>query len=653
MTPLARIRRLGSIGGVALACATAPAAPTDATPAIRVDAPRVALDSIPFDVTLTALDAAGHVDVAFAGDVTLSSGARATFAPADRGSVVLRGVVLDGSGRRELTATGGARRGAAFVRVLPGAASIVPPLLAILAAIVFRQVLVALTIGLFAGALFLFDFHPLSALLGLVDSLVVDALADRGHVQILVYSMILGGMIGVIQRSGGTLGIVDALARRARTARSAQLATGALSTAIFFDDWASCLIVGPTMRPLTDRMRVSREKLAFLVHSLAVCFATFVPFSTWVGTQVGLIQGALAAIDPPIAADPFTTLVRSMSLAFYPVVVITLVFSTAGLARERGSMLAAERRARTTGKLLRDGASPLMSAEPADERDAVRRADVPHRAVNALLPIAVLIVTTLAGLWITGVRAGADLSGDLSTRIRAVLERGDSNVALLWASTLGILVAIGLAVFGHALTLRGAVDAACDGARSMTVGILILVLAWVMANVSSELHAKDWLAHALLGKIAPQWFPCLVFGAGMAISFSIGTAWGTMGILMPLTVPTAVILARAASLEASQVQTILLATTAATLGGSVFGNHASPLGDTAVLASLSTASDLFDHLRTQLPYALLAAGLAAALGFAPVALGLSPPIALLLCIGAAIAIVRFGFTRVDGIRAAG
>lgn len=512
---------------------------------------------------------------------------------------------------------------AAVGKVLPDWAAVAPPLIAIILAILFRQVLVALMLGLVAGVLIMSDLQAWPAFQALLGDYIIDAIvsadAGYGHAKIVVFSLLLGAMVGVISKSGGTAGIVHALTGRTSTRRSGQVATAGIGTAIFFDDYANCLIVGNTMRPITDRLRVSREKLAYLVDSTAAPVTSLVPLSTWVGAQVSYVADGLTNTgkDPTQA---YSLIIQSIPYMFYPIFALFLVYFIAYLGRDAFTMLSAERRAHKTGKVLRDGAKPLAAGE---EDEAIRSKEgKPKRAINAFLPVLTVVGVTIFGLIRTGWDGwdGATLGegfGGFATAVRMILGNADSYNALLWASFAGLSVAIVLAWVQRILSLDEAMTAAIGGMKAMFLAMTILVLAWALGSVADKIHAVEYLRMlSETAGIEGGWFPLLVFGLAAATSFATGTAWGTMSILVPLMVPLSY--AMAGSPE-ELAHPIVLGSIAACLGGAVFGDHCSPISDTTVLSSTASACDHIDHVRTQLPYALLGALFAGCAGYLPIA----------------------------------
>jgi len=518
-------------------------------------------------------------------------------------------------------------RAAAEVRVIPGWLSVVPPIVAIGLALVFKDVLISLFLGVFVGALILFEWRPVAAFARSIDHFVLPALADPDHAKIVVFTTLLGGMVGLITKSGGTRGIVDRLTPYATTSRRGQLATWALGVAIFFDDYANTLIVGSTMRPITDRLRVSREKLAYIVDSTAAPVASLMPISTWIGFEVGLIAAAFTEIG--LDANPFEVFVQSIPYRFYPILALVLGFTIAASGRDFGPMLAAERRA-AAGEVLGAGDQPLGDYQS----DVLQPPPgTKMRAVNAVLSILTVVAVTLGGLWVTGAAAIAGdpaLPAGGAARVREVFSAADSFTTLLWASLAGVVVALVLPLAQRLLTVRQGMASLLEGFKAMLLALVVLTLAWSIGAVCSELHTADYVVGLTAGVLSPHWLPVLVFLISAAVSFATGTSWGTMGILIPLVIPIAHGLSVAAGHPAGDpVHTVVLVgTISSVLAGSVWGDHCSPISDTTILSSTASGSDHIAHVRTQLPYALGVGLLGMALGDVPTAFGLSPWISL-------------------------
>ncbi|MDH3786535.1 MAG: Na+/H+ antiporter NhaC family protein, partial [Acidobacteriota bacterium] len=531
------------------------------------------------------------------------------------------------------------------VRGIPGWLALVPPALAILLALLFRQVLPALAIAVWVGATIVYG-GPLVGLLRWIDHYAVNAIVDRDHTRVLLFSLLLGGMVGVMLRSGGTNGLVDSLRGFATSRRRGQLTTWGLGLFVFFDDYANSLLVGNTMRPVTDRLRISREKLAFLVDSTAAPVASIFLVSTWIGFEVSLIGDALTTSGSDL--DPYVVFLRSLPYNFYPVLALAFGLMLCSTGRDFGPMREAEKRA-LSGHVLREGSTPLADF---DHEDLKPVGDKPHRLWNAVVPVASVLIVTFVSLWLSG-RAGLIENGDpdgtrtlgeLGWRgLGNVLGAGSSYDALLYASLSGCLVAIALPWVQRILSLAQAVGAWIAGVRGMMMAFVILALAWCISAVCQDLHAADYMVNILSDRLHPGLLPAIVFMIAAATAFATGAAWGTMGILIPLAVPSAFALAQSGGYSVAGAESILLATISSVLAGAIFGDHCSPISDTTVLSSMASACDHVDHVRTQMPYAMVVAGVALVFGYIPAGLGFSPWLSLI-----ASALTLFGILRLVG-----
>ena len=515
---------------------------------------------------------------------------------------------------------------------VPGWFSLLPPLLAIALALVFREVVISLFAGVWLGALAVTGFNPITALWRVLDEFAVPALGDTsGQTQIVIFSLLLGGMVGVITRNGGTRGIVGTVVNWATTRRRGKLATWGAGLAIFFDDYANTLIVGNTMRPITDRLKISREKLAYLVDATAAPVAAIVPISTWVGYEISLIGDGLrvaaeqqatspALAESLLAVSPLNVFVQTIPYRFYPLMALYLVFLTSWTNRDFGPMAAAEARAASGGGLLRPGAllSTDTSAKEMQPPPGAR-----ERWWNAAIPVMTVIAVVLGGLYVTGSAvAGPGAS------LMSVFGEADPFSTLLWGSLAGCIVALLLSVGQRILSIQETVAALIAGMRAMVIAVIILVLAWSLGSVTEVLGTAQYLSQILSERLPLELLPALVFLTAAAISFATGTSWGAMAILLPLVIPLTVSLGGAAGFEAGAQYSILLGAISSVLAGAIFGDHCSPISDTTVLSSMASSCDHVDHVRTQLPYAVVVAVIMVPLGDIGTAFGLPVWVAL-------------------------
>ena len=528
--------------------------------------------------------------------------------------------------------------------------AVLPALIAIAAALAFRQVIAALFAGVWLGAWIVTGDLATGWFTGLfatVQVYVLAALADSDHAAIIIFTLMIGGTVGLIQKNGGTAAIVDVATRWARSAGRGQLATAALGTAIFFDDYANTLIVGGTMRPITDRLRISREKLAYLVDSTAAPMASLALVTTWIGYQVGLIGTAVAAL-PDYDEGAYSVFLNSIPYSFYPILALFFVYLVVGTRRDFGPMLAAERRARETGQLYRPGSNAEAAEAEADAMAPPPGA--PKRLVNAVLPIAVLVAGVLVGLYVTGRAAVAE--GGAEPTLTNIVGDANSYTAMMWASLASVLTALALTVGQRILTLEEAIDAWYAGMRTMLLAVVILVLAWALAGVNDALGTADVLVSALSDALVPGLVPAIVFLLAAATAFSTGSSWGTMGILMPLVIPLAWGVLAADGLHTTgEYNHIIYSTVSAVLAGAVWGDHCSPISDTTILSSLASSCDHIDHVRTQLPYALTTGGVALLLGTVPTGFNAPWWVMLPVCALVLVGVIRFVGKPVDPVEA--
>ena len=518
--------------------------------------------------------------------------------------------------------------------------SLIPPLLAILLALVFKDVVVALLSAVFVGAWLVYG-GPLLAFARAIDSYVVDSLIDPDNAAILIFSALLCGMVGVMAKSGGTQAIIDALAERATSPRGGQITAWLMGVAIFFDDYANTLIVGPTMRPITDRLRISREKLAYIVDSTAAPVVSLIPISTWIGFEIGLVQEAFDRLDT--ARSAFPSIVESIPYRFYQFFALAFGFTIALTGRDFAAMLRAERRARGGAVLAPD---QVVLAD-FDQKDLQPPEGRPRRASAAILPVLTVVAVVISGLWITGTAALRAAGAPGPHAVRDVLSSASSNKALLWASLAGLLVAAALALVHRALSLREVSDAFIQGVRAPLVAFVVLILAWSLGTVCEDLGTASYLVELSAGQIDPRLVPTLIFAIAAAIAFATGTSWGTMAVLTPMAIPLchSLTIAEGYPVGSPTYDTLLLVTIASVLAGSVWGDHCSPIADTTILASMAAGSDHLAHVRTQLPYALVVGAAAVVFGVLPASFG----VPAWVCLGAGIA-TMMATVRLRGAR---
>lgn len=495
-----------------------------------------------------------------------------------------------------------------------GAWVLTPAVVTIVLAVALRQVVPALSVGVLLAAVMLAPFPPEGTALG--DDLVgairlatehylVAAVADEGHVKVIVFSLLIGGMVGVIAANGGTGAVVAAVARWGTTRRRGQIATWAAGLLVFFDDYANAMIVGPAMRPVSDRLRISRAKLAYIVDSTAAPIASIALIGTWIGYEIGCIQAGLDQLTtrPAFLTDVggYQAFVQSIPYRFYPILALVMVLLIALLDRDFGPMRRAEREALTTPVPEPTGPGAVAAG----------------RVWHALVPVLVLVVMTLTLLVLPGWRSiewesfapPAD-TPYLVAVLQHVLADVDPFNPILYAALASLVAAGVISLATGTLDLRGTVDSATESMSRLLPTIVVLVLAWTLSATMKDLQ----LGEVAVGLLRSAGFdepgrlrglPACIFVAAAVVSFATGTSWGTMGILCPAAVTIAAGLVP--HLPAAEAQHVFYASVGAVLAGAVFGDHCSPISDTTVLSSLASGCSLESHVWTQMPYALVVA----------------------------------------------
>lgn len=519
------------------------------------------------------------------------------------------------------------------IKVLPGILSIIPPLLAILLALIFRQVILSLILGVYIGAIFIYEYNPLTGLLRLIDTYIINAVSDYSHIQILVFTLLFGGMIGLISKCGGTKGIANVITKFAKNRKSTMISAWLSGLVIFFDDYANTLIVGNLMRPVTDKMKISREKLAFIVDATAAPVASVFIISSWIGYEVGLIQDGLLMIGSE--ANAYTTFLATIPYRFYPIAMIFFVFLIAYTQRDFGSMYKAERRALQEGKLY--NRTQTIEKNLSESSEIFGNEDK-AKWYNGIIPILVIIIGTIAGLVYTGLNALHE-EGISNYGFREIIGYSDSYLALLWSSFAACIVAAIMILSQKLLSLSETIDAWVTGIRSMLMALIILILAWSIGAITVELKTADYIISLISDTVSPNFLPLIVFIVCALTSFATGTSWGTMAIMMPIVIPLSDSVAGLHNLTPADSTIILHAVISSVLAGTVFGDHVSPISDTTILSSIASGCDHVDHVRTQLPYALVVALVCILIGEIPTAFGLSPYISLVLIVIILVALI--------------
>jgi Na+/H+ antiporter NhaC len=527
------------------------------------------------------------------------------------------------------------------LRVLPGILSILPPLIAIILALIFRQVVVSLMLGIFLGTVFIYDYNPLTGFLRLIDTYIINSISDSSHIQVIVFTLLFGGVIGLISKSGGTRGIANLVTGFAKTRRSSLIATWFSGILIFFDDYANSLVVGNLMRPVTDKMRISREKLSFFVDATAAPVASIFIVSSWIGYEVGLIQNGLNIVGS--TENAYDIFLKTIPYRFYPIVMLIFVFMTAVLQRDFGPMLRAEQRAVKEGKLNRDNAT--ISKDLTESSDIFGNEEK-AKWYNGIIPIAVIVIGTIIGLIYTGIDS-LKAQGITEYTVRNIIGNSNSYLALLWGSFSACLVAAIMILSQKIMTLNETIDAWFLGLRSMLLAVIILTLAWAIGSITQDMKTADYIISIISDTINPRLLPVIVFLVCALTSFATGTSWGTMAIMMPIVIPLAHSVSVLNHYGPVDYDIILHGVISSVLAGCVFGDHCSPISDTTILSSMASGCDHIEHVRTQLPYAVVTAFFCMLIGDIPTAYGFSPYLSILITSAVMFGILYFFGKRVN------
>ena len=543
-----------------------------------------------------------------------------------------------------------------------GLLSTIPPVAAIVLAMITRRPIVSLLLGIFCGALVTTGGDPITAVADTLEVHLWPTLIDPGKMRVFAFTLLMAGMIGVISRCGGMQGLIQLISPLAKTRRSGQLTTWLLGLVVFFDDYANTILLGSTLRQVCDRLRISREKLAYLVDSTAAPVASLALLSTWIAVEVDYIGEGIQGIGGATDLKPMELFIASIPYRFYAWMALLLVPLIAITGRDFGPMLKRER-------ALQSDPTEASTSEPS-EPDS-EQTPAPPRWYNAVLPIATTLIVVIYLLYVTGTNnLGPPEQGD-APALRDILGAADSSLALQYGSLAGLALAAMLCWSQRILSGAEIIRATGNGMRVVLPAIAILWCASALSRmtgsrsvdgVASEsfefqdhrLYTGDYLAAAILpsgdvdssGSSVVKWMPTAIFLLAGVLSFSTGTSFGTMGLLMPMSVTLIYGLLASGGEAVSPTHPILLACVASVLSGAVLGDHCSPISDTTILSSQSCGCDHISHVVTQLPYALLAGAVAVLLGTLPLGWGVSVWVLLPLQFAALVAVLRLAGTKV-------
>ena len=515
-----------------------------------------------------------------------------------------------------------------------GILTLLPPIITIILAFITKETIFSLFVGVFVGEFMLCvrDLNIISSALGAFMKLskdVISSMADPWNAGIILQVLLIGGIIHLIGRMGGTQALAEKMANFAKTPRQAQIITWILGLCVFFDDYANSLIVGPIMRPVMDKLNVSREKLAFIVDSTAAPIAGITIISTWIGLELSLITGGFKAIGMNVSG--FSIFLQSVPYRFYNILILLFILMSSLTLYEFGPMKEAEKKARKRKTVD-------YVVEENESFDEIKPLEgIKLNMWNAIIPICALVIGALISMYYNGYITilngnNASLIHLMKTSpfsfnsISSALSSANASTALFQSSLLATIIAILMAVGEGIMSVGDAIEEMIGGMKSVIFTCCILLLAWSLGAVVGEVGTAKYLVGMLSNSI-PAWIlPALIFILSAVISFASGSAYGTMSILMPLAIP----LAWAVNPQMGFAVTCV----SGVLTGAIFGDHCSPISDTTILSSMGAGCSLLAHVNTQMYYAIYVAAISIVFGYIPSGFGIpwyiSIPVALVV-----------------------
>ena len=490
-----------------------------------------------------------------------------------------------------------------------------------LVALFFRSMVIALLSAFFAGAFLSFGLNPLIVITLAIHDFIWKSLSSSFSLYIFLFLFTLVGLVHVLSRNGGLSGLVDAFGKFVTSRKRAKIAISLGGVAMFFDDYANTVVLGNTMQKLSDKWRISREKLAYLVDSTTAPVSGLAVLSTWIAAEAMLLGDEAKSLG--IELSGYGIFLELLPMRFYCIGTLIFLFINSALGRDFGLMFQAEKRAALEGKVYDDESQPL-GIQPSGIMEPDE--GTPRRWYNGLIPIACVVFGILIGIVVLGRARIIGLGESFSFgsfedwRYTFGLAVGDEEGAgalpvLFLASVFGSLVAFGLTIGQRLMSVRETFQAYVSGMPTMWMAVFILLMTWSMQDICQNLGTAEYLID-LLGDSMPVWtLPLFTFVVASMMSFATGTSWGAMGILIPIILP----LSYSMGTFDAGGGILFFLTAAAILDGAIFGDHCSPISDTTVLTSISTGCDHIAHVKTQLPYAVLTMALSGLFGYLAVA----------------------------------
>ncbi len=453
--------------------------------------------------------------------------------------------------------------------------ALVPPIIAIVLALVTKEVYSSLFIGILAGALLYSGFNFEGTMLHVFDDGIIAQLSDSYNVGILIFLVILGVLVSLMNKAGGSAAFGEWAGKHIKTRVGAQLATIALGILIFIDDYFNCLTVGSVMRPVTDKHHVSRAKLAYLIDATAAPVCIIAPVSSWAAAVSGYA---------PEGTNGIQLFIRTIPYNFYALLTIAMMIMLTVSKTDYGPMALHEKNAVVNNDIYTTPDRPYANA--GDDKISSR-----GKVVDLVVPVVVLVICCVIGMIYTG----GFFSG---TDFVDAFANCDASRGLVYGSAVALVITLIMYLVRRVLTFKECMDCVPEGFKSMVAPILILTFAWSLKAMTDSLGAKEYVAAVVKSSAEGfmNWLPAIIFLIAVFLSFSTGTSWGTFGILIPIVINV---------FPASDPMMII--SMSACMAGAVCGDHCSPISDTTIMSSAGARCNHLNHVTTQLPYAMTCA----------------------------------------------
>ncbi len=452
--------------------------------------------------------------------------------------------------------------------------SLLPPIIAIVLALITKEVYSSLFIGILSGGLIYAGFNLEKTFTTIVNDGIISSLADSWNMGILVFLVVLGIIVVLVNSAGGSAAYGQWATNKITSKRGALFATFGLGCLIFVDDYFNCLTVGSVMRPVADKFRVSRAKLAYMIDATAAPICMIAPISSWASAVTGVVEGE----------DGFLLFIKAIPYNFYSLLTIVMIIMITAMKFDYGPMKKHELNAEINGDLYSSENRPYENVK--EEQISSK-----GKVIDLVLPVLLLIFCCIAGMSYTGYAYGE------AANFIESFKNCDASVGLSLGSIIALIIIVIYYLLRRVLSFKKCMAAIPEGFKAMVPAILILTFAWTLSSMTSLLGAKVFVAELVRGSTTIEMLlPAIIFAIAIGLSFATGTSWGTFGILLPIVVAIL-----------SATSNLLIIAVSACLAGAVCGDHCSPISDTTIMSSAGAQSDHINHVSTQLPYTLTAA----------------------------------------------